>query len=112
MAIINTSSKPLSVVLVDDYRNERDVMAKILLEQPEYYPVKLLRFADEAIEYCEKNPVDIVIIDVIMPRGMDGIKAAEKLRRMKPNIKIILITSACEDSWIPAARAAGADSFW
>lgn len=112
MAIRDTSSRPLSVVLVDDYRHERDVMAKILLEQSEYYPVKLLRFADEAVDFCEKNPVDIVIIDVMMPRGMDGIKAAEKLRSIKPNIKIILITSACEDSWIPAARAAGADSFW
>ena len=104
--------RPLSVVLVDDYRNERDIMAKILLEQPEYQPVKQLRIADEAIEYCESHRVDIVIIDIMMPRGMDGIKAAEKLRRSKSNLKIILITSACEDSWIAAARAAGADSFW
>ena len=51
----NNPNKKLSVVLVDDYRNERDVMAKTLLEQDDYYPVKLIRFADEAVEYCKNN---------------------------------------------------------
>lgn len=108
----NNPNKKLSVVLVDDYRNERDVMAKTLLEQDDYYPVKLIRFADEAVEYCKNNDVDIVIIDIIMPSGIDGIEAAKLIRQNDSEIKIILITSACEDSWIADARAVGADSFW
>ena len=101
-----------SVVIVDDYRNERDIMAKALLEQPEYRPVKLLRLAEEAVEYCEINRVDLVIIDVIMPAKMDGIDAAKIIKSKHPRTKIILMTSACEDRWIARARAAGADSFW
>lgn len=101
-----------SVVIVDDYRNERDIMAKTLLEQSEYRPVKLLRLAEEAVEYCEANRVDLVIIDVIMPTKMDGIDAAKIIKSKHPRTKIILMTSASEDRWLDRARAAGADSFW
>ena len=101
-----------SVLIVDDYRNERDIMAKALLDQPEYRPVKLLRFAEEAVTFCESNTVDLVIIDIIMPSCMDGIEAAKIIKSKHPRTKILLMTSACEDSWIARSRAAGADSFW
>ena len=106
------AERSYSVVIVDDYRNEREIMAKTLLEQPEYRPVKLLRLAEEAVEYCEINRVDLVIIDVIMPAKMDGIDAAKIIKSKHPRTKIILMTSACEDRWLERARAAGADSFW
>ena len=111
MITANRDEKKLNVVIVDDYRNERDIMAKILLEQPEYN-VKLLRFADEAVEYCENNHADIVIIDIIMPKGTDGITAAKMIKSKHARTKIILITSACEDAWLKSSRAAGVESFW
>ena len=112
MAKEKRATNKRSVVIVDDFRNERDIMEKYLLGMPDYGPIILLRYAEEAVEYCENHHADIVIIDIMMPYGMDGIDAAKIIKNKHGRTKVILITSACEDSWIERARAAGADSFW
>ena len=47
-----------------------------------------------------------------MADGIDGLTAAEQIKRKHPKIKIILTTSAVETTWEDKAKAAGIDSFW
>lgn len=56
--------------------------------------------------------VDLVLMDVCTHGAKDGIDAAAELRRLFPNLKIIVVTSMVEESYIKRARAAGVDSFW
>jgi two-component system vancomycin resistance associated response regulator VraR len=71
-----------------------------------------LRTAADAAAYVDAHETDLLILDVMMQDGMDGLTAAEAIKRKHPEIRIILTTSASETSWEEKARAIGVESFW
>ncbi|MFT3876237.1 MAG: response regulator transcription factor [Propioniciclava sp.] len=64
----------------------------------------------EAVEKITADPVDVVIMDVRMPR-MSGIEATAALRARLPQVKILVITSFDEDDVVRDALKAGANGF-
>ena len=96
---------------------EDDTMAQKLLEiyvekNPDYHLVESIQCAAMAEVYCAANEVDVILMDVCTAMGASGLDAAEKIKKHYPYIKIIIITSQPECSFINRARAAGVDSFW
>ena len=71
-----------------------------------------LRTAQEAVRYVDENKVDLLILDVMMQDGIDGLTAAEMIKQKHPEVKIILTTSTSETSWEQKAKEAGIESFW
>lgn len=71
-----------------------------------------LRTAQEAVRYVDENKVDLLILDVMMQDGIDGLTAAEMIKQKHPEVKIILTTSTSETSWEQKAKDAGIESFW
>lgn len=61
---------------------------------------------------CMRNPVDLVLMDVVTKRGASGLDAAAHIKKTFPNIKIIIVTSMPEVSYIKRAEEIGVDSFW
>ena len=51
-------------------------------------------------------------MDIVMIGGMNGLDASKEIKKLKPEIKIIIITSMPEVSYIDKARSIGVDSFW
>ena len=68
--------------------------------------------AEQAVDWCLDHPTDLVIMDVMMKRGMDGLTCARSIKANNPEVKIILTTSTAEAEWIGKARRAGIESFW
>ncbi|WP_051208829.1 response regulator transcription factor [Butyrivibrio sp. WCD3002] len=68
--------------------------------------------AYDAVEYLEKHDADLVILDVLFPGSMSGLDAAEKIKKNKPETKIIIVTSMPELSYEKRAREIGVESFW
>jgi two-component system vancomycin resistance associated response regulator VraR len=62
--------------------------------------------------YCMTNRVDLILMDVCTSMDVNGIVVAEKLKKAYPEIKIIIITSQPEYSYIAHARKIGVESFW
>ncbi len=58
------------------------------------------------------HPVDLVIMDIMMKYGLDGLTCAKTIHHNNPGVKIILTTSTAEARWIDEAREAGIESFW
>lgn len=58
------------------------------------------------------NRVDLILMDVCTAMDANGIEVAEKLKKNYPQIKIIIITSQPEYSYISHARKIGIESFW
>lgn len=58
----------------------------------------------------ENSAVDLILMDIEMP-GMNGIDATENIKRLYPNIKIVMITIYDNDEYIFSAIKAGADSY-
>lgn len=102
----------VNVLIVED-----DPMARKLLEifvstSDQYHLLPSLDSAAMAELYCMTNRVDLIRMDVCTALDANGIEAAEKLKKHYPQIKIIIITSQPEYSYIAHARKIGVESFW
>lgn len=96
------------VILVTDDDHDIRNMIKIYL-QNENYNVLLAKNGREAIEILEKNPVDLLILDIMMP-DMDGMETCYKIRdRWK--MPIIFLSAKGEDMDKIMGLSAGADDY-
>ena len=62
--------------------------------------------------YCLKYPVDLILMDVVTRDGESGLNAAARIKRAFPQIRIIIVTSMPECSYLSRAREIGVESFW
>lgn len=100
------------LMIVDDQFVSRELFRLILDKSPDYevvYSVDTAMFADT---YVLNGDLDLVIMDILMQDGSNGLDAAEKMKKLRPEIKIVAVTSMPEVSWMDRAKAIGIDSFW
>lgn len=100
------------LMIVDDQFVSRELFRLILDKSPDYevvYSVDTAMFADT---YVLNRDLDLVIMDILMQDGSNGLDAAEKIKKLRPEIKIVAVTSMPEVSWMDRAKAIGIDSFW
>ena len=100
------------VAIVDDQNITRQFFSYFIKDSEEFELVATLKDGEEAIDYCKKNPLDLILMDIVMVGGINGLDAAKEIKAFKPQIKIIIITSMPEVSYIERAREIGVDSFW
>lgn len=100
------------VLVIDDQRIAREYMENVVRDGENYELAGSLSNADFAETVCRRNTVDLVLMDVCTYGTTDGIDAAAELRKLFPELKIIVVTSMVEESYIKRARKAGVDSFW
>ena len=103
-------NKKIKILVVDDDPDIIEIISYNL--KKENYKVFSCYNGSDSIKIAEKEKLDLIILDVMMP-GMDGIKVCEKLRsKNKFNNTIIMFLSARgEDFTHIAAYDAGADDF-
>ena len=100
------------LMIVDDQFVSRELFRLILDKSPDYevvYSVDTAMFADT---YVLNGDLGLVIMDILMQDGSNGLDAAEKIKKLRPEIKIVAVTSMPEVSWMDRAKAIGIDSFW
>ncbi|MFF9911536.1 response regulator [Streptomyces sp. NPDC013457] len=64
----------------------------------------------EAVELARRHLPDVVLLDIRMPR-LDGLGAAEELRRVVPDAAVLMLTTFSEDAYIARALGSGAAGF-
>lgn len=102
----------IKVAVVDDQRLARMYVDLFVKSSTRYELAASIPYAEDALNWCRENKPDLVIMDVVMARGIDGLTAAAQIKRELPQIKIILATSMAQPEWMAQAQAAGIDSFW
>lgn len=98
-----------SVLVVDDDLEIQEMLQTILEE--ENYLVVTAEDGNAAFEKFQSNPVDIVIMDLIMP-GQEGIETIMKIKRISPQTPIIAISGGginTPDVYLKNAQILGAD---
>ena len=95
-----------SILIIDDDAEYRDGL-KIFLEGKSY---KVLEAADgkEGLLLLDREHVDVVITDIVMPER-EGIDVIQAMRRQRPELKIIAL-SAAHPSILRIAHKLGADA--
>ena len=105
-------NNPVRVLVVDDQYIPRSFFEMHVQMSRKYELAGSTGSAEHAIAWCSEHPVDLVIMDVMMKYGMDGLTCAKIIRNNNPAVRIILTTSTAEAKWIEKARNAGIEGFW
>ena len=100
------------VLIVEDQRMPRENMERALSDSGRYELAASLNGADMALLKCGQQHIDLILMDVCTSGCKDGIEAAAEIKAMFPDIRIVIVTSMVEVSYLERARAAGVDSFW
>ena len=98
-----------SVLVVDDIQEQRDV-ATAILKQLNYNPMAVSS-GKEAIVFLRKYPADIILLDMIMEGGMDGLDTFIEIKRINPEQKVILVSGYSESSRVKEAIKMGARGY-
>jgi two-component system vancomycin resistance associated response regulator VraR len=100
------------VMIVDDQAISRHLFELYIKNSDKYELTFSLSSADVAEVYFLKHAVDLILMDILMNDGSNGLDAAKRIKERYPSVKIIAVTSMPEHSWIERAKKIGVDSFW
>jgi len=104
-------AEAISVLLVDDHSVVRQGVRAFLLTQADLIVVGEAASGDEAVRLAEQYVPDVILMDLIMPHGMDGVEATRRVKQVSPRSQIVVLTSYHEDEHIFPALKAGALSY-
>lgn len=101
-----------NVMVVEDQAMPRQLFEAFIAMSDKYTLVHSIKNADMADIYCEKSDIDLILMDVCTELNSSGLDAAARIKAKHPEIKIIIVTSMPEVSYLERARKIGVDSFW
>jgi signal transduction histidine kinase/CheY-like chemotaxis protein len=95
-----------SILVVDDVKEQRDIASTILTMLG--YSVEVKSNGEEALEYIKDHSADLVLLDMVMQKGMDGLDTYKKIHEINPEQKVIIISGYSETDRLKKALELGA----
>jgi len=80
---------PYKVLVVDDEVGIRYIFNEFL--KKESYAVKCVSSGEEALDLINRGDFDVVLLDIIL-QGMSGLEVLKKIKDIKPNLPVVMIT--------------------
>lgn len=93
-------------LIADDNPSVRRILRKILEDHSNWLVTAEAADGIEAVAHALDSRPDVMILDMVMPR-MNGISAAEEIRRLLPSTLILICTMLNKEFLEPCATAAG-----
>jgi CheY-like chemotaxis protein len=95
-ADLSSSLQPGEVILlVDDNDDVRDASQQVLAAGG--FAVRAARDAHEALRLMDEGLVpDVLISDIVMPGGINGVELARQIRARRPDVRVVLVTGYSE----------------
>lgn len=105
------SKMPIKVLLVDDHKIVRQGVRAYLHTLADIQVVAEADSGAAAVTAVEQHQPDVVLMDLEMPGDLDGIAATRQIRKLRPETRVIVVTSHHQDEYIFPAVRAGAISY-
>lgn len=102
----------INVLIVEDSKISSDSIVRQLSDSEEYNVITTIENAANAEIVCMRGNIDLILMDICTADDESGLKAAKRIKQHYPKIKIILMTSMPEYSFIRKAIDCGCESFW
>ena len=100
------------ILIVEDQALARTYLCACVEKCADCQVAGTLFRADAALQRCNEGPIDLILMDICPESDSDGLAAAESIKKIYPQIKIVMVTSMLEGRFLDRARKIGADSFW
>lgn len=100
------------ILIVEDQALARTYLCACVEKCADCQVAGTLFRADAALQRCNEGPIDLILMDICTESDSDGLAAAESIKKIYPQIKIVMVTSMLEGRFLDRARKIGADSFW
>jgi DNA-binding NarL/FixJ family response regulator len=96
--------------VVEDHDDLRELVASYLASRPEIEVCGAAANAETALDEIPALRPDIAIIDVSLPR-IDGIELVRRLRKLRPDLLMIMLSGHLDSAYVEAAQEAGARAY-
>lgn len=100
------------VLIVEDSVFVKSALTNAVSLMDDYEVVDCIENAETAEILCLRVPIDLIIMDICTEGDSSGLKSADNIKKLHPDIKIIIATSMPDFSFIQKAKDAGCESFW
>ena len=98
-----------SILIVDDVKAQRDLAARLLTSLN--YKVSSVSSGEDAIKYLKENKADLLILDMIMDPGIDGLDTYKSVLKINPIQKAIIVSGFSESDRVKEAKTLGAGAY-
>jgi len=98
-----------SILIVDDIQEQREIAEDML--RTLNYSVTSVSSGEKAIDYMRNNSVDLLVLDMIMYPGIDGLEAYKRILELHPGQKAIITSGYSETERIKEAQRLGAGPY-
>jgi len=98
-----------SVLVIDDVAEQREIASRLLSRLG--YQVHSVSGGEEAVEYLKGNQADILVLDMIMEPGIDGLETYKRILDIYPRQKAIIVSGFSETDRVKEAQKLGAGAY-
>jgi len=98
-----------TVLVVDDQKNQREVASAMLNKLG--YKTKTVDSGEEAVEYLKEHTVDLILLDMIMDPGFNGLETYKTIIEIHPEQKAIIASGFAETDDVKEAQKLGAGQY-
>ena len=97
-----------TILVVDDADNQREIASAILKRLN--YQVHSVSSGEEALVFLKKNKVDLVVLDMLLDDGIDGLETYKRILKLHPGQKAIIASGFSETDQVEETQKLGAGS--
>ena len=97
------------ILVVDDIREQMEIAEKMLSRLG--YKVETVGSGEAAVEYLRTQRVDLLVLDMIMPSGMDGLETYQRVLEIRGWQRAIIASGFSESARVKTLQALGAGAF-
>lgn len=98
-----------TILVIDDVESQREISC-LMLETLRYKP-RSVSGGEEAVEYLKDNSADLLLLDMIMDPGINGRETYERIRKIHPGQKAIIVSGFAETDQVNETIRLGAGQF-
>ncbi len=98
-----------SILVADDVKEQREIASGMLKQLG--YSVATVSSGEEAVEYMTERSADLLILDMIMDPGIDGLETYKRILKLHPGQKAILVSGFSETKLVKEAQRLGAGAY-
>lgn len=98
-----------SILVVDDVKEQRELATMMLTKLN--YTVASVPSGEEAVKTMQEHSFDLIVLDMIMDPGMDGLDTYLKIQEIHPYQKSIIVSGFSETERVAKAQALGAGAY-